>query len=274
MPLNDCLIYGKIFVEKEFMKKILSILTILSFSLGFAQLENISGGERLIYRIHYGALNAGTATLTTLKTNYQGVPHFYVKGVGRTTGPVRTFFKVEDVYESYINISTGLPSYYIRNVREGGYSQHLAAAFNQNNQTVILTDKKNPENGSKVIKTVKGLQDMISAFYYLRGLSPEEIRVGTVKNLNVWIDKEMFGFNIRIVGIETINTKYGKLNCLKILPTVKGGRVFKNDESVVLWVSNDQNHIPIAIKAELVVGSLRADIDGITGLKYPLKFIK
>lgn len=256
------------------MKRIFSILTIFIYCLNYAQLDNISGGERLTYRIHYGAMNAGTATLTTLNTTYAGIPHFYVKGVGRTTGPVRTFFKVEDVYESFINISTGLPSYYVRNVREGGYTQHLAAAFNQNNQTLILSDKKNPSNAPKIIKTVKGLQDMISAFYYLRGLSPTELRVGSVKNLNVWIDEEMFGFNIRVAGTESINTKYGKINCLKILPTVKGGRVFKNDESVVLWVSNDQNHIPIAIKAELVVGSLRADIDGISGVKYPLKFIK
>lgn len=256
------------------MRKFLLAIFLFITAFSFAQLDNIAGGERLSYRIHYGPVNAGTATLTTLKTKYQGEPHFYVKGVGRTTGALRSFFRVEDVYESFINIETGLPSYYVRNVKEGGYSQHLAAAFNQNNQTLILTDRKNPANGSKTIKTVRGLQDMISAFYYLRGLSTSELRPGSVKNLNVWIDDEMFGFQLRVGNVETVSTKFGKISCLKIYPTVKGGRVFKSQESVVLWVSNDANHIPIAIKAELMVGSLRADIDGYNGVKFPLNFTK
>lgn len=256
------------------MKKLIILFFAFAFFAVHAQLDNISGNEKLVYRIHYGPLNAGNAALTTLKTRYQGEPHLYVRGIGRTTGAVKSLFRVEDNYESFINLNTGLPSYYVRNVKEGGYSQHLTAVFNQDNQTLILTDKKNPANGSKVIKTVKGLQDMLSSFYYLRGLSAAELRVGSVKNINVWIDDEMFAFQLKVAGVETLSTKFGNISCLKILPIVKGGRVFKSKESVVLWVSNDANHIPIAIKAELMVGSLRADIDGHSGVKYPLNFKK
>lgn len=256
------------------MKKSISFIVIFLYSIAFAQLDNISSGERLHYRIHYGPLNAGTATLTTLKTTYKGEPHFYVKGIGRTTGALKTFFRVEDLYESFINYNTGLPSFYVRNVKEGGYSQHLQTVFNHNNQTLILTDKKNPANGSKVLKSVKGVQDMLSAFYYLRGLDTNELKVGTVKNLNVWIDDEMFPFQLRVIGSENLSTKFGSLNCLKIIPSVKSGRVFKAKESVTLWVSNDRNHIPIAMKADLAVGSLRADIESFNGVKYPLDFRK
>ncbi len=237
-------------------------------------MDNITSGEQLNYRIHYGFLNAGTATLTTLATNYQGKPHLYVKGVGRTTGAVRAFFKVDDLYESFINIDTGLPSFYVRNVKEGGYTQHFETSFNHDNQTLILTDKETPANGSKVIKSVKGVQDMLSAFYYLRSLDQSELKVGTVKNLNVWIDDEMFPFQLRVVGTENIRTKFGNINCLKIIPLVKSGRVFKAKEGVTLWVSNDANHIPISIKAELAVGSLKADLDSFKNVKFPLKFSK
>lgn len=256
------------------MRKYISIILLFIWALSFAQLDNIASGEKLNYRIHYGPVNAGTATLTSFKTRYKGIPHLYVKGVGRTSGAVKTFFKVEDLYESFINIETGLPSYYVRNVKEGSYRQHLAVAFNQSNQSLVITDRKNPANGSKIIKTVKGLQDMISSFYYLRGLSQSELKPGTVKNLNVWIDEEMFPFQLRVGGVETLSTKFGKISCLKIYPTVKDGRVFKTKESVVLWVSNDENHIPIAIKADLVVGSLRADIDSFSNVKFPLNFSK
>lgn len=240
----------------------------------FAQLDNIASGESLTYRIHYGILTAGSANLTATKTTYKNEPHFYVKGTGRTSGAVRAFFKVDDLYESYINAKTGLPSFYVRNVKEGSYSQHLETTFNHSSNTLILTDKKTPANGSKIINSVKGIQDMLSSFYYLRSLSPEELKVGSTHQINVWIDDEMFPFSLKVLGTETVKTKFGKINCLKIRPQVMSGRVFKDNEGVTLWVSNDQNHIPISIKAQLAVGSLKADIDDYSGLMYNLNFSK
>lgn len=256
------------------MKKIIiSFLILLSVNYFGQKLNNINSGEVLTYRIHYGLLTAGSATLSTKLTNFQGQQHMYVKGVGKTTGAVNAFFKVNDLYESFINHQTGLPSYYVRNVQEGGYSQHLQTVFNHSNQTLILTDKKN-NTGSKVLKSVKGVQDMLSAFYHLRSMDQSELKVGAVKNLNVWIDDEMFPFSLKVAGVETIKTKFGKISCLRIIPMVQSGRVFKAKEGVTLWVSNDKNHIPVSIKADLVVGSLKADLDGYKNVKYNLAFSK
>lgn len=254
------------------MKKIFSFISI--FILGFtqAQLSNIADGESITLRIHYGFLTAGNATLTTKKGNFRGQPHMYVKGVGSTTGAVKAFFKVEDLYESYINTETELPTFYVRNVKEGSYRQHFETNFNHANNTLLLTDKKTPANGTKTIKSVKGVQDMLSCFYYLRSRTPNELRTGTVINMNVWIDDEMFAFQLKVMGTETLSTKFGKINCLKIIPSVKSGRVFKEKEGVTMWVTNDANHIPVLLKAELAVGSLKASLDSYKNVKYPLKF--
>jgi hypothetical protein len=256
------------------MKKLLSLLILFLFFFGYGQINTIADGESITLRIHYGFLNAGTANLTAKKTSYKGVPHLYVKGTGQTTGAVKAFFKVEDVYESYININTELPSFYVRNVNEGSYRQHLETVFNHSNNTLVLTDKKTPANGSKVIKSAKGVQDMLSCFYYLRSKTPAELKVGSVINMNVWIDDEMFPFQLKVAGTENLDTKFGTINCLKIIPSVKSGRVFKAKEGVVMWVSNDLNHIPVLLKAELAVGSLKASIDNFKNVKYPLKFTK
>lgn len=256
------------------MKKLLYITAIFVFFFGQGQITNINDGESLTLRIHYGFLTAGSANLTAKKTNYKGVPHLYVKGTGSTTGAVKAFFKVEDLYESYINMQTELSSYYVRNVKEGGYSQHFQTVFNHDNHTLVLTDKKTPANGSKTIKSVKGVQDMLSCFYFLRSKTPSELRTGTVFNMNVWIDDEMFPFQLKVVGTENLKTKFGTISALKIIPSVKSGRVFKEKEGVTMWVSNDNNHIPLLLKAELAVGSLKASLDDYKNVKYPLKFIK
>ncbi len=256
------------------MKKILSVFTVLFFFFGSGQINTIADGESITLRIHYGFLNAGTANLTARKSAYRGAPHLYVRGTGQTTGAVKAFFKVDDLYESYINMNTELPSFYVRNVKEGSYRQHLETVFNHDNNTLILTDRKTPANGSKVIKSVKGVQDMLSCFYYLRSKSPAELKTGNVINMNVWIDDEMFPFQLKVAGTENLETKFGTINCLKIIPSVKSGRVFKEKEGVVMWVSNDLNHIPILLKAELAVGSLKASIDDYKNVKYPLRFTR
>lgn len=255
------------------MKKIITLTAIFVFGVLFSQkLDNIQSGETLKYRIHYGFLNAGTATLNTQKTTFRGSPHFHVKGVGKSTGLVKTFFPVNDIYESYMDYNTGLPSYYIRNVREGNYTQHLETSFNHDSLTLTLANKEKPSEKPKTLKSVKGIQDMLSAFYYLRSFDAGEIKVGKQFNLNVWIDDELFPFQLKVVGTEDVKTKFGKINCLKIIPSVMSGRVFRAKEGVTLWVTNDANHIPVSIKAELAVGSLKADLDAYDNVKYPLNF--
>lgn len=256
------------------MKKILLIINILLFSFFSAQITNIKSGEFLKYRIHYGPLNAGYATLNIIEKNYKGIPHYYVKGYGYTTGAVKAFFRVEDIYESFINISTGLPSFYVRNVKEGSYRQHLETVFNHENHTLILTDKKTPTNSPKLLKTVKGVQDMLSAFYYLRNQKPSSLKPGHVLKMNIWIDDELFPFQLKVVGIEYKKTKFGKVECLKIIPSVMSGRVFKDKEGVTMWVTNDFNHIPVELKADLAVGSLKASLNEYKNTKYPINFIK
>jgi len=254
------------------MKKFIYFFLLLPFAFSYAQLNNINSGEVLRYRIHYGILNAGFATLTTQNVDYKGQPHFHVKGEGNSSGAVSIFFKVNDIYESYINSQTGKPSYYIRNVREGKYRRNFASTFNHHNHSVSLHDRI--KGDTKTFDIPNDIQDMISAFYYLRNLSSNELKVGSQVHMNIWIDDEIYPFLLKVVGTEVIKTPFGKINTLKIIPSVMSGRVFKDKEGVTMWISNDQNHIPIRIQAELVVGSLKADLQQYSNTKYPLNFFK
>ena len=254
------------------MKKIFNFIFLLISITVFSQIDNIKSGEKLSYRLHYGFLNAGTATLTTNQITYKGKPHYRVTGVGRSTGTVRAFFKVDDIYESYINIATGLPSYYVRNVSEGGYRRHYETEFNHDNQSLTLTNKL--DQTSKNFKTMRGIQDMLSSFYNLRSMDKSKFKVGSNIKMNVWIDDESYPFMLKVVAVENKTTKFGNISCLKIIPYVMSGRIFKSQEGVTMWVTNDENHVPVEIRAELLVGSLKASLDGFTNVKYPLNFSK
>lgn len=230
-------------------------------------------GEWLKFRIHYGFLNASYATMHLTTNTLDGVPVYHVVGRGKTTGFASIFFKVDDTYESYFDIDHGKPYKFIRKIDEGGYTKDIEIDFNYKEDKAVLKDNK---NGTKMNIPIHGqIQDLISASYFLRSnYSLEEFEIGDTIDLDMLFDDDgVFKFQLKYLGKEILRTKFGKVECLKFRPLVQSGRVFKEKESLTLWVSNDWNKIPIRIKADLAVGSLKADLDGYNGLKNQFKII-
>ncbi len=91
--------------------------------------------------------------------------------------------------------------------------------------------------------------------------------------VDMFFDNENFGFKLKYLGEEIIKTKFGKIETLKFRPYVMAGRVFKEEESLTLWVTKDKNKVPLRIKADLTIGSLRADLEAFKGLKHPFKIV-
>ena len=110
---------------------------------------------------------------------------------------------------------------------------------------------------------------MVSAFYYLRNrLDLENIAEDQYVDMNMFFDRENYKFRLKFLGRETLNTNFGKVPCLIFRPYVQSGRVFKESESLTVWVSDDKNKIPLLIKANLAVGSLKATLTDYKGLKH------
>jgi hypothetical protein len=63
-------------------------------------------------------------------------------------------------------------------------------------------------------------------------------------------------------------------NCLKFNPTIISGRVFRKDSKLYLWITDDENRIPLKAHVELVVGSVTMDLTAAKDLKYPLNPLK
>ena len=115
---------------------------------------------------------------------------------------------------------------------------------------------------------------MVSTFYYLRNnIGTKNLKVGDEVKLDMFFDEENYGFKLKYLGRENLDTKFGEVDALIFRPYVMAGRVFKEEESLTLWVSNDKNKIPLRIKADLAVGSLRADLEAFKGLKHQFKII-
>jgi uncharacterized protein DUF3108 len=257
------------------MKKIQLLLIALFIIQGsFSQEKSaFDTGEWLKFRMSYsGWMKAGNATLQIKDNVIKEKPVYHVVGKGWTTGAIKWFFKVKDRYESYFDKETGLPYKFIRDINEGGYIKKLEIDFDQVNQKAYINDKK--QKKTYIIDTKPNIQDMVSAYYYLRNkIEVDSLILGDEIETDMFFDKENFGFKLKYLGEEVIRTKFGKVKTLKFRPYVMAGRVFKEEESLTLWVSNDKNRIPLRIKADLAIGSLRADLEAFKGLKHSFKIV-
>lgn len=255
------------------MKKVVLYLFLLCVSgFSFAQQKAYDDGEWFKFRVHYGFVTAGYATLEVNETTLNNKDVYHIKGYGKTTGMSRLFFKVEDNYQSYVGVNNDLPYRFIRKIDEGGYTKDIQIDFNHSTQVAKVNNKKNKE--VDYVTFPKQAQDMVSAFYYLRNnLDINTIKPGETLDMDMFFDKENFKFRLKFLGEEIIRTKFGKINCLKFRPYVSAGRVFKEKESLTVWVTNDNNKMPILIKADLAVGSLKASLSEFRGLKHSFKIV-
>jgi hypothetical protein len=258
------------------------ILTVLLFLVGLKasspeQESAFKSGEWFKFRMSYsGWFKAGEATLKVDEKKLNGKSVYHVVGKGKTTGPVNLFFKVRDRYESYFDKETGAPYKFIRKIDEGGHTKDIEIEFNHEEQKAVVNNKKHKK--IKTIATEKDVQDMVSMYYYLRNsIDTDNLEIGDEIKTNMFFDEENYGFKLKYLGKETIkvdiNGSRVKVKTLKFRPYVMAGRVFKEEESLTLWVSADKNKIPLKIKADLAVGSLRADLEEFKGLKHAFPIV-
>ncbi len=255
------------------MKKLLTLLFLFSNIFFLSAQERAYGnGEFFKFRVHYGFVTAGYATLNVKNATVSGKDVYHVRGFGETVGMSKWFFKVNDDYQSYIDKEKDIPYRFIRKIDEGGYTKDTQIDFNHATNKATVNDKKHKE--ITVFSFPKETQDMISAFYYLRNkLDTENIKEGDVLEMNMFFDKENYKFRLKFLGKEVLDTNFGPVRTLIFRPYVQSGRVFKEKESLTVWISDDKNKIPLLIKADLAVGSLKATLTEFKGLQHSFKIL-
>jgi hypothetical protein len=253
------------------MKKIaLLLIFIITVSFDSQKEDAYAVGEWFKFRIHYGFVNAGYATLEVKDATVNNKKVFHVIGKGYTTGMSRFFFKVDDLYESYIDKDTRNPYQFVRKINEGGYTKNQEGFFNSSTNKILVKDYKHKTE--KTFSIPKNTQDIMSTFYYLRNYpNIDKIKIGESVAIDMFFDDETTKFKLKFIGREDITTKFGTVSTMVFRPLVQSGRVFKEEESLTVWISDDDNKLPIRIKASLAVGSIKADLDAFKGLKNPFK---
>lgn len=254
------------------MRKLFFLLFLISSS-GYSQINTpaFKEGEFLKYKLSYGPINAGFATLEIEDHFENETEMFHVTGKGWTTGMTDFFFSVKDNYETYFTKNNIQPFRFIRKIDEGGYTKDKEILFDfRFNSATVLDHKKNTENTFSIHAKV---QDMLSSLYNLRTVDFNTLKEGDIISIDMFLDNEIYKLHLFFKAREIIKFSNKKIKTLVLQPTVQEGRIFNNNESVTFWISDDMNKIPIKIKASILVGSIKAELVEYKGLANSMPLI-
>ena len=155
------------------------------------------------------------------------------------------------------------PWLFVRDIKEGGYEKQQTYKFIQNKEKV--------DNGKgKTFKVPHGAQDMLSAFYYARSIDYTKAKKNEVFTVWSFVDDELWPLKIRFLGRETIKVGGTKYKAMKFCPVVQEGRLFKDEDDVSVWISDDENKVPLMAAGKIFVGSIKFELTSAKGLVEPL----
>lgn len=238
--------------------------------------ENITfqHGEKVVYKLYYNWnfvwLSAGEVTFSVNDTGND----YHVAVRGRTYSSYEWFYKVRDNYESYLDKKTLLPKMHLKDIHEGGYKRYDRTTFNQQQRhAVSMRGKTRDELKRKDIPLDGCMHDLISIVYYARNLDYDDLRVNQEIPIKILMDQEIYPLSLKYLGQEK-STKVkgvGKFKTRKFSPQLITGEVFKEGDEMTIYVTDDDNKLPVLIESPVSVGSVMAVLKSYKGLRYPLK---
>lgn len=237
--------------------------------------ESYGEGEFVKMKVYYNWksvwLRAGTATLEVFDDSMAGKPAWHVKATGKSYKTYNWFYKVHDVYESYIDRSNGAPLKFRRDVYEGGFTIYEDYTFDwdKHKLTTLHEDSKHPRR-VKEFGLADCTQDLISAMYNTRCFDYSGLEVGDKVPIDIFLDEKPYSLFIQYLGKETVKTDAGTFRCVKARPLLIKGRIFDEVNAMTIYVTDDDNRIPVMIETPLSVGSVKALLVDHKGLKHPL----
>lgn len=243
---------------------------------GFAQNKTIAAGEKLIYTASYNMsglltdiaqVKMETSEIKTSKSTL-----LRLKCTAATYKKWDNFFKIRDLYESYVNPKTLTPYLYKRDINEGGYYKFMQYTYDHKSKLVKSLKRKKRKDGetwdeNKTVTIEASTKDFVSTLYTIRNMDIEKARPGDEQNFTILFDSAPTIVTVKYLGKETISTKIGTKACYKLALSIKGSELLKGNNNNLLWLTADDNKVPVYAKFKIPVGNGELKIETASGLK-------
>ncbi len=210
-------------------------------------------GERLVFDVNYGFINAGTAAMGINELVYErGRLCYHIVSVAESNSFFSVFFTVKDVVESYLDVRELVTLRFEKHIREGDFRSHDVVYFDHDRHVAFY-----PEKRGRLIPLPLDSQDILSSLYYVRMM---DLEVGKSVYIENHADRKNYPLEIRVLGRERIKVPAGEFDCIKVEPILRAAGLFKNEGRLTIWMTDDEHKIPVLMKSKVVIGSISASL--------------
>ncbi len=216
--------------------------------------------EKLEYSISWGIMKVGKSFIHIDKTALiDGNTAYHMISKARSAGIVKTFYRVKDVNESWPDVNFNRSYGYLKKLQEGKYFYNEWLVFDYKNMA-YRGEKLNKKNIIRKIsdKLQGDAHDVLSSLYYLRTLKLE-IGKDILINVNTKRDWQL---KVKVLRKEKIKTPFGRRKCIVVEPRVGNEGIFvpKKGKRMYVWLTDDEEKIPLMLKAEIFIGAITAKL--------------
>jgi hypothetical protein len=244
-----------------------------------AQKFRYPNGETATYDISYNWgfiwVTAGWVTFTSKDTTYAGIPSYHFSGIGQTYPKYSWIYKVDDYYQSYVRRSDLAPLYFERNVSEG--STRIYERYIYDYKKNVVRIKRQYQKDPLLYDTInlqKPVNDIMTMLYASRQLEYNNLKINDTIPISFILDGAVHKSYIRYLGKENKKVDgIGTVRCVKFKPLLVEGTIFNGGEDMTVWISDDEQKVPIHVETPILVGWIKAIIRDYQGLAKPLPIV-
>ncbi len=234
-------------------------------------------GEKMEFVLHYkwGGINTdvGSATVSLDTLTYNGDKTFLCSANGRTTKFFDRIFKVREDFKSWFTCDGLVPLKFTRDTYEGGYQAKNTYYYIRNiAEPCILAEVYSSKRGQRYMELplTRCTFDLPALFFFARNMDFDAVEPGKKYPMTFAIDDDVYNVYFILHGRETIKVKgLGTVNTIKFAAKLLEGEVFKGEEDMIIWVTDDENRLPVLFEAPLLVGVATGRMTAYSGLKHP-----
>lgn len=209
-------------------------------------------GEELRFAVKYGPVRAGEAVLAVTGPEFvEGRKAFRFRSTAESSRFFDTFFPVKDRVESVWDVERAIPLRFERHIREGKYKKDAMVRFDHAQGKAFYSNGKTSEFPA-------GSQDVLSAFYYVRG---QDLSPGTSLQVPNHADGKNYPLEVRVLRRETVQVPAGTFACVVVEPLLKSAGLFKQEGNLTIWLTDDARRMPVLMKSKVAVGSIAAELE-------------
>jgi hypothetical protein len=230
-------------------------------------------GETMVFKVFYNWnfiwMSAGEVTF---KVEDLGNAYHY-SAHGRTFKGYDGFFRVRDKYDVTVDKATLLPISATRDVQEGKYRLYDKLTFDRENDKVVSLRGKTKETAEETTYSADPcIHDILSMVYCARNISFDQMKPGQDFPIKIFIDKKTWPLKVNYKGkfADKKIRGLGHFKAVAFNPEVIKGYIFKEDNNLTVWVSDDKNRLPLMIETPISVGSVKIILQEYNGLRYKM----